>query len=86
MQLSHVSWKTSLDREAGDQLSKRLAGNDVREEQPDHADLKDVAAAGLSCGKDERESQPDHVYLQSVDDEISMSGNDSREEQPNHDA
>ena len=37
VQLSQVLLNTPLATEAGDQLSKKLAGNDVREKQLYHA-------------------------------------------------
>jgi hypothetical protein len=54
-QSCHVRLKTSLVRDAGDQLSKKLAGNVVREEQLRHAPLKYVPDEVLIAGKDVRE-------------------------------
>jgi hypothetical protein len=61
VQLSHVRLKTALLTEAGDQLSKKLAGNVVREEQLYHACLRVVAREISMAGKDVREEQLYHV-------------------------
>jgi hypothetical protein len=61
VQLSHVRLKTALLTEAGDQLSKKLAGNVVSEEQPYHACLRVVAREISMAGKDVREEQLYHV-------------------------
>ena len=61
MQPSHVRLKTALLTEAGDQLSKKLAGNVVREEQSRHTLLKLVPDEVSSAGKDVREVQLRHA-------------------------
>lgn len=60
-QPSHATWKTAVGTEAGDQLSKKLAGNVVREEQVSHALPKSVPDEVSINGKEVREEQPYHA-------------------------
>ena len=61
MHPSHALWNALSYTVVGDQLSKKLAGNVVRDEQPIHVSRKRSADAGLSCGNDVMEEQPRHV-------------------------
>ena len=81
---SHVRLKTPSEMLAGLQLSKKLAGKDVREEQLYHAYLKFVPDEVLIAGKDVRELQLYHATEKSVPDEVLIAGKDVREEQLYH--
>ena len=84
MQLSHVSLNGPLEIDAGDQLSKKLAGNVVREVQLYHARVKFVPDEVLINGKDVRELQLYHARVKTVPDEVLINGKDVRDVQPSH--
>jgi hypothetical protein len=84
VQPSHVRLKTWLIKEAGDQLSKKLAGKDVSEEQLCHVFLKSCTKEVSSKGNEVREVQPNQVRRIAVADEVLIAGKEVSEEQFPH--
>ena len=80
----HVWLKTSLIKEAGDQLSKKLAGKDVREVQPCHVFLKSCTKEVSITGNEVREVQRYQVRRIAVADEVLIAGKDVSEVQFPH--
>ena len=63
------------------QLSKKLAGNEVREEQPTQAPAKLVPLDVSISGNEVREVQEDQAPAKLVPLDVSISGNELRETQ-----
>ena len=84
VQPAHVRLKTSLIKEAGDQLSKKLAGKDVIEEQLCHVFRKSCTKEVSITGNEVREVQPNQVRRIAVADEVLIAGKEVREVQFPH--